>query len=120
MGHVTRLLRRSSAWTSRRRSYYVYAIEIAPRELYVGQSALTPAERLRRHLAHRKASHAVTRSVLAGQTPRLRQDLYRGQNPLTTREAAQAAEQRLRARLEARGYTVRGACAIGRDPRCDR
>jgi predicted GIY-YIG superfamily endonuclease len=84
-------------------AYYVYVIELDGGGLYVGQSALFPAERFAQHLNGYKAA-AVVRS----RGVRLRPDLFERWNPIPTRAEAEAMEARLAERLRAQGHTVFG------------
>jgi hypothetical protein len=87
--------------------YYVYVIELTrragERAVYVGQSALFPAERFSQHLTGYKAAAIVRRFGL-----RLRPELFRHLNPLKNRAASEDMEQRLAARLSAAGFHVFG------------
>lgn len=116
-------------------AYYVYVVELSPNysslqaesqiirppasrrssgdkgqryrpDVYVGYSALRPEQRFQKHLHQQKGSRHVRRRGV-----RLRPDLYAGMNPIRTRDQAKAAEQRLRDRLERRGYRVYGSCS---------
>jgi hypothetical protein len=71
--------------------------------VYVGQSAVPPAERLQQHRDGYRASRWVRDHGV-----RLRPRLYRAQNPIATRELALAMETELARRLVKRGYKVRG------------
>lgn len=73
----------------------VYAVELGPREVYVGATRKTPAERFREHRAGGKTSSGVVRR----RGRRLRPDLSRGF----------ADEKQLAASLRRRGFSVRGA-----------
>lgn len=88
-------------------AYYVYVIELRPaagkRAVYVGQSALYPAERFSQHLTGYKAAAAVRRYG-----ERLRPDLFAGWNPIASRAEAEQAEADLAARLREDGYRVFG------------
>jgi hypothetical protein len=96
-----------------RRRYYVYVVElddaVGPRRdprypsVYVGQSVVPPAERLRQHKDGYRASRYVRKY---GKD--LRPRLYRHLNPMATRNQAVAMEQKLARRLRNRGYTVYG------------
>jgi len=85
----------------------VYVVELAPkageRAVYVGQSALFPAERFSQHLTGYKAAKVVQRFG-----ERLRPDLFERFNPIPTRGDAEEMERRLAARLAAQGYRVFG------------
>lgn len=87
--------------------YYVYVVELAAaagkQAVYVGQSALFPAERFSQHLTGYKSAAVVRRH---GQ--RLRPDLFRRFNPLPDRAAAEAMEESLARQLAAAGYRVYG------------
>ena len=89
--------------------FYVYVVELqsAPGrpEVYVGSSALPPSTRLDKHRTARLGSRHVRRRGV-----RLLPRLYDHLNPLPSREAAKAAEQKLRRSLERRGYRVFGSC----------
>lgn len=102
-----------------RRRYFVYVVDLRPltsgdRHVYVGSSALPPSERFRKHLSGDRGSSRHVR--MRGR--RLLPDLYRGLNPLPSREAAKAAEQGLKKRLERQGYKVFGACSSRQEPDC--
>mgnify|MGYP003289445048 CR=1 FL=1 len=96
-----------------RRRYYVYVVElddaVGPRRnpgypsVYVGQSVVPPAERLRQHKGGYRSSRYVRRYG-----KHLRPRLYRRLNPMATRDQAVAMEQELARRLRHRGYTVYG------------
>jgi predicted GIY-YIG superfamily endonuclease len=96
-----------------RRRYYVYVIElddaVGPRRdprypsVYVGQSVVSPTERLRQHKDGYRASRYVR-----NYGRHLRPRLYRHFNPMATREEAVETEQELARRLRNRGYTVYG------------
>jgi predicted GIY-YIG superfamily endonuclease len=96
-----------------RRRYYVYVVElddtVGPRRdprypsVYVGQSVVPPAERLRQHKEGYRSSRYVRRYG-----KHLRPRLYRHFNPMATRDQAVAVEQELARRLRNRGYTVYG------------
>jgi predicted GIY-YIG superfamily endonuclease len=96
-----------------RRRYYVYVVElddaVGPRRdprypsVYVGQSAVPPAERLRQHKDGYRSSRYVRKYG-----KHLRPKLYRHLNPMATRDQAVAMEQELARRLRNRGYTVYG------------
>lgn len=91
----------------------VYVVElddaVGPRRdprypsVYVGQSAVPPAERLRQHKDGYRSSRYVRRYG-----KHLRPRLYRRLNPMATRDQAVAMEQELARRLRHRGYTVYG------------
>jgi len=87
--------------------YYVYVVELrraaGESAVYVGQSALYPAERFSQHLTGYKAS-AVVRRFGA----RLRPDLFAHLNPLSTRLTAERMEQQLAEALRRGGYRVFG------------
>lgn len=95
------------------RQYHVYVIQLSDEVgarrnpdlpcVYVGQSACTPEERFRQHLAGYRASRFVRRYGLF-----LRPRLYRRYNPMPTRQESEAMEAWLRETLERRGYTVFG------------
>jgi hypothetical protein len=88
-------------------AYYLYVVELAeaagPRAVYVGQSALFPAERFSQHLTGYKAASIVRRYGR-----RLRPDLFERWNPIPTRADAEDRERRLSERLAAGGYRVYG------------
>ena len=93
------------------RRYSVYAIELAdPRgadrepQVYVGSTAHSPAVRFAKH----KAGGWTSCDRVRRYGTRLRPDLSRGLGPYRTRAAAEAAETRLRRRLERRGWKVFG------------
>jgi hypothetical protein len=94
-------------------NFYVYVVRLVPHEgshkpeVYVGSSALTPRDRFDKHVHIRKGgSRHVRRRGIA-----LVPELYAHLNPLRSREAAKAAEQRLRRDLERRGFVVYGSCS---------
>lgn len=84
-------------------AYYVYVVELENGGLYVGQSALYPAERFSQHLTGYKAAAVVKRY---GQ--RLRPDLFAERNPIPSREAAERMERHLAEELAAAGHRVYG------------
>jgi predicted GIY-YIG superfamily endonuclease len=92
----------------RRKHYSVYVVYLRnPRGdgkagYYVGMTGLSPEERLANHKAGLKAARVVKRFG-----ERLVPKLYAHLNPMTYAEAV-AAEPRLAADLEARGYQVFG------------
>ena len=92
-------------------NYYVYVIELrgggshARPDVYVGSSAFPPSERFDKHFSSRRSSRHVRKRGV-----RLLPDLYRGLNPMSSREEAKAAEQSVRKRLERAGYRVYGSC----------
>ncbi len=96
-----------------RRRYYVYVVElddaVGPRRdprypsVYVGQSVVPPAERLRQHKDGYRSSRYVRKYGR-----HLRPRLYRRLNPMATRDQAVSMEQELARRLRGRGYTVYG------------
>src|SRR4029453_17962974 len=104
--------RRSRPGAAQRR-YYVYVVElddaVGPRRnprypsVYVGQSVVPPAERLRQHKDGYRSSRYVRKHGR-----HLRPGLYRRFNPMATRDEAVAMEQELARRLRNRGYTVYG------------
>ena len=71
--------------------------------VYVGQSVVPPAERLRQHRDGYRSSRYVRKYG-----KHLRPRLYRHLNPMATRDQAVAMEQELARRLRNRGYTVYG------------
>ncbi|HLY66658.1 MAG TPA: hypothetical protein VKU60_14075 [Chloroflexota bacterium] len=87
--------------------YYVYVVDLneraGPRAVYVGQSALYPAERFSQHLTAYKAASVVHRFG-----ERLRPDLFLKLNPIRTRADAEAMEARLAETLRRQGYRVYG------------
>jgi hypothetical protein len=93
--------------------YYLYVVELDDRvgsrlnpkypSVYVGQSAVPPAERFRQHKDGYRSSRYVRKHGKY-----LRPRLYRHFNPMTTREEAVAMEEELTRRLRNRGYTVYG------------
>jgi hypothetical protein len=103
--------------TSRRETpqYSVYVIELLPElcekrgcpapngrpALYVGQTADTPEERFAEHLRGYRAARVVRDYGV-----RLRPRLYRNYGPYPTRPEALAAEARLAAKLQRRGFCV--------------
>lgn len=99
--------------TGRDGRFYVYVVELARPgnpsnpSVYVGSSALPPEERFRRH----KQGGVPTSGMVRRQGIRLRPDLYRNMNPLTSRADARDAELGLRHALEGRGYRVFGSCS---------
>ncbi len=77
-----------------RRTYSVYVVELdeskrkaGALELYVGSTALTPEERLAKHLNHERSSRHVR-----GHAVGLRPELYERYNPLPIRPEAEAKE----------------------------
>lgn len=106
----------SSPTPSRKQhEYSVYEIELgqsiceqrgcrtAKPPVYVGQTADTPEERFAEHQRGYRAARVVKKHGI-----RLRPRLYRNYGPYSTREEAEAAEARLAARLERRGFCVFG------------
>lgn len=94
--------------------FYIYVVALRPKrrsndgaapEVYVGSSALTPEERFLKHKKSPRSSRHVRRRGV-----RLLPRFYEHLNPFTSRGQAKHAEQRLRRRLEARGYKVYGSC----------
>jgi hypothetical protein len=94
------------------RIYRVYVVELAAAAarqpgalppVYVGQTVVTPEERLAQHRAGHKAARVVRRYGL-----RLLPELYEGLPLLASREAALVLEARVAAELRARGHTVFG------------
>jgi len=87
--------------------YYVYVVELneaaGTPAVYVGQSALYPAERFSQHLTGYKAASVVRRYG-----ERLRPDLFAALNPIRTRPLAERAEADLAERLRREGYVVFG------------
>ena len=96
---------------SERRTYVysVYVIELDESKrrgtsmpaVYVGQTVLTPEERLAQHERHERSSRHVR-----GHVVRLRPDLFEQYNPLSTRTEAEAKEAWLADHLRAQGYDV--------------
>ncbi len=88
-------------------AYYVYVVELTEaagrQAVYVGQSALFPAERLSQHLTGYKAASAVRRYGKC-----LRPDLFERYNPIPSRKDAEEMEARLAERLRTRGFKVYG------------
>lgn len=72
----------------------VYAVELGPREVYVGATRLSVRERFRQHKAGGKTSSGVVRR----RGKRLRPDL----------SAGYSSEKKLAASLRSRGFKVRG------------
>lgn len=102
---------RRAAGTGVTRTYVVYAIELDdPRhpghvpQVYVGSTAKQPEQRFAQH----KAGGRLANSKAHRYGTRLRPDLTRRLGPYATRAAAEAAETRLRRRLEQRGWVVYG------------
>ena len=103
--------RRRTAKKAPTRTYTVYVIELsrdcmkepcAYAPLYVGQTAHTPEHRFAQHQAGGK---------LAAPKPhrygvKLRWDLMEKMGPLSTREAAEKAEQAMAEALQRRGHRV--------------
>ncbi len=87
------------------RSYGVYVIEIENLEksLYVGQSALTPEDRLAQHLAGYKSNSEVRKNGGF-----LRPDLYAEYPRFAVREQAEELEALLAKYLRLEGWTVYG------------
>jgi len=113
-GYSTRI-HRSSDRDPERRLYHVYAVELVEaRTVYVGSSALPPAERMGSHRDARSGSRHVRRKGR-----RLRPDLSRGYGPHPTRAEARRAEERLARALERQGFQVYGACRPNRRPGCE-
>jgi hypothetical protein len=94
-------------------SYYVYVIELRPLPgdprlaVYVGSSALPPAERLRHHLGRTGDPRAAS-GIVRRRGVRLRPDLYEHLPVFHQREDAKRAEVQLRQALGRRGYRVYG------------
>lgn len=97
---------------TQRRTYSVYVVELdeskrkagALEPLYVGSTALTPEERLAKHLNHERSSRHVR-----GHAVGLRPELYERYNPLPTRPEAEAKEAWLAEELRALGHDVYSA-----------
>jgi hypothetical protein len=94
-------------------TYRVYVIEIAdggPHRnpelpwVYVGQSSLSPYERLKKHEAGGRLSSRWVR----GRSRGLRWDLFQHPPVFRTQENAIRAERRLRQELLDKGYSVKG------------
>ena len=92
-------------------AFWVYVVELDPEAfdfdgpgvIYVGETSLTPEERLAKHLGGgMTASRIVTQHGL-----RLRKDLA-PPKPFATRDAAQLVEYLTAVVLRARGYVVHG------------
>lgn len=88
-------------------AYYIYVVELSNRAgknaVYVGQSALFPAERFSQHLTGYKAASVVKRFGV-----RLRPDLFQQYNPIPSRADSEEMEVRLAERLRQRGFRVFG------------
>lgn len=106
------------------RYYYVYVIELEAievdkrdrrrsRDVYVGSSALPPQERFQKHKYSPKGSRHVRKRGV-----RLRPDLYRGVNPMRSREIAKREEQKLAHQLSRQGYRVYGSCSPRKEKDC--
>jgi hypothetical protein len=97
---------------TQRRTYSVYVVELDESKrkagvlepLYVGSTALTPEERLAKHLNHERSSRHVRGHALG-----LRPELYERYNPLPTRPEAEAKEAWLAKELRALGHDVYSA-----------
>ena len=86
-------------------SYCVYVIELDdPMVVYVGQSYLSPEERLKKHRSGVRSS----RHVRNAKNPKLRPDLYQHLPKFESREAALGAEEHHAKYLEGQGFTVEG------------
>ena len=81
----------------------MYVVQLDGGGVYVGQSALYPAERFSQHLTGYKAATVVRKR---GQC--LRPDLFADRNPLRSREDAEQMERQLAAELAEAGYRVFG------------
>jgi hypothetical protein len=100
------------------RIYRVYVIEVIPpsREsyLYVGQTVLTPMERLYQHAGGKKYCRLCTNrryiKNVQGTKLRLRSDLAGliGRGRFATRSEAERAERWLGRELRGMGYVIRG------------
>lgn len=86
--------------------YCVYVIELNndPMLVYVGQTCLTPKERLAKH----RAGIRSARCVKNAKSVKLRPDLYSGYANLKTRAESEASEAMLAEKLRKMGYTVKG------------
>lgn len=88
-------------------AYYVYVVELSKAAgtpaVYVGQSALYPAERFSQHLTGYKAAAVVRRFG-----ERLRPDLFAKLNPIRSRAEAETTEAQLAEALRRQGYVVFG------------
>lgn len=73
----------------------VYAVELGPREVYVGATRKSPAQRFREH----KRGGLTSSGIVRRRGKRLRPDLVRGQS----------CERCAAKRLRAKGYKVHGA-----------
>lgn len=87
-------------------TYCVYVLEIDgdPYNVYVGQTYLTPEERLEQH---QNGIHSA-RSIRNAVKLQLRPDLYENIPRLKTREAALQAEYEIAKKLKDLGYIVEG------------
>ena len=83
---------------------YVLQIEDNPRYVYVGQTYLTPEERLVQHLTGYKSA----RSIRHAKYLTLRPDIYEQLPRLKTREQVLEVEARLASSLRSIGYNVEG------------
>ena len=88
-------------------SFYVYVVGLSraagTRAVYVGQSALYPAERFSQHLTGYKAASVVRRFG-----ERLLPELFVRLNPIRSRTESEATEARLAETLRRQGYVVFG------------
>lgn len=87
-------------------TYCVYVIQLGddPKHVYVGQTYLTPEERLAQHKYGYKSSGYVKNAY----SIKLRPDIYDQIPRLPSRAAAEACEENLAKNLSKLGYTVRG------------
>jgi hypothetical protein len=112
LSDVMRMKNETSTSEPSRRSYSVYVVELDESKhkagvlepLYVGSTALTPEERLAKHLSHERSSRHVR-----GHAVGLRPELYEQYNPLPTRQEAEAKEAWLANELRALGHDVYSA-----------
>lgn len=95
------------------RRYHVYVIESVhengKRVLYVGQSAHTPAQRLRQHKQGKAYCVGCTkRSYAKGTKMRLVPEFYKGIPTIRTRQRAEQVERILARKLRSLGFNVEG------------
>ncbi len=97
-------------------AYSVYVVELDPAcctradcpggpHVYVGQTALTPEQRLARHRDPKGGTRPMRSTVVTRHGLALRPDLA-GEPACPTRDEAEAAERRLALALRARGMCV--------------
>lgn len=89
--------------------FSVYVIEVLggdDKKVYVGQSRHAPSVRRQKHVEGPDRGRIFARSG-RGVGP-LRPELLPRLGPLTTREAARAAEEDVKTLLRGQGYTVHG------------